>query len=156
MLEAVCVVARHTTSLALLSALASVCAALRAAARMPLDAGRVRRCFEQGHACVTRVIRAYCEGAMPRERMRAESIAEAVGAVQVHGVSVADLHARGWGWEYARLRHMCTLIVAGAVNVDTWRTLVAGPAGPAGPAGERWHDVYVWLPRVTDEWAVPR
>jgi hypothetical protein len=145
MLEAVCVVAHSSPSLAVRHALSTVCTALRATAKLPMHADRVRRCFEQAHACVTRVVNDYCVGALTRERMLEASLAEAVGAIQVHGVSVDDLMARGWGWEYARLRHMCTLIVAGAVNVDTWRKLV--------PSGERWHGVYVWLPRATDEWA---
>ena len=142
MLEAACVVAKATQSAAVRHALSRVCATLRAT---PTDAEhRVRLCFQEGHACVTAVILAFCEGKLTRERMLAECLAEAAGAIQTHGVTVADLYARGWGL-YARLRHMCTLIVAGAVNVDAWRKLV--------PSGERWHDVYVWLPRATDEWA---
>ena len=148
MLEAACVVAHATASAAVRHSLSLVCTALRDSVRLAPKADRVRRCFQEGHECVTRVIRAYCVGALTRERMLAESLAEAAGAIQTHGVTIEDLHSRGWGWEYARLRHMCTLIVAGAVNVDAWRTLV--------PSGERWHDVYVWLPRATDEWAERR
>ena len=142
MLEAACVVAKATQSAAVRHALSRVCATLRAT---PTDAEhRVRLCFQEAHACVTAVILAFCEGKLTRERMLAGCLAEAAGAIQTHGVTVADLYARGWG-PYSRLRHMCTLIVAGAVNVDAWRKLV--------PSGERWHDVYVWLPRATDEWA---
>ena len=145
MLEAVCVVAHSSPSLAVRHALSTVCTALRATAKLPMHADRVRRCFEQAHACVTRVVNDYCVGALTRERMLEESLAEAVGAIQVHGVSVDDLMARGWGWEYARLRHMCTLIVAGAVNVDTWRVVALSDA--------RRRAVYFELLRATDAWA---
>ncbi len=144
-LEAMCVVAASTHSAAVKHALSSTCAVLRAVARhkraldLPLT-----RCFADGHVCVSNVLRSFCAGRLTTERLIADSIAEAVGAVQTHAISVADLEARGWG-EYSKLRHMCTLIVAGAVNVDTWRSLV--------PSGERRHAVYVGLLHATDKWA---
>lgn len=144
-LDAVCVLARIAESAAVRHAISRVCATLRAATTPPKAEHRVRLCFQEGHACVTAVIRAYCGGKLSRERMLArQCLAEAVGAIQTRGVTVWDLYARGWGLN-ARLRHMCTLIVENAVNVDAWRKLA--------PSGERRHDVYVWLPRATDEWA---
>jgi hypothetical protein len=89
-------------------------------------------------------VRSFCAGRLTTERLISDSIAEAVGAVRMCGVTVADLEARGWG-EYARLRHMCTLIVAGAVNVDTWRVIALSDA--------RRRAVYFELLRATDAWA---
>ena len=145
---ALCVVANVTHSAAVRHALSKTCTLLRAA----YDAARaqrgpeggVARCFAEGHACVSSVVRSFCAGRLTTERLISDSIAEAVGAVCMCGVTVADLEARGWG-EYARLRHMCTLIVAGAVNVDTWRVIV--------PSDARRRAVYFELLRATDAWA---
>ena len=140
-LAALCVVANTTPSAAARHALSSTCTLL-------LRAGRQRRslaqCFADGHACVSSVVRSYCAGNLTTEELISGSIAEAVGAVRVCGVTVAELEARGWG-EHARLRHMCTLIVAGAVNVDTWRAL--------GLPDARRRAVYFELLRATDAWA---
>ena len=139
-LAALCVVASTTRSAAARHALSSTCTLLRAG----LQKRGVARCFEDGRACVSSVVRSYCAGNLTTETLIADCIAEAVGAVRVCGVTVADLEARGWG-EYARLRHMCTLIVAGAVNVDTWRAL--------GLPDARRRAVYFELLRATDAWA---
>jgi hypothetical protein len=147
-LAALCVVANATHSAAVRHALSRTCTLLRAAARAArpergCESG-VARCFADGHACVSSVVRSFCAGRLTTERLISDSIAEAVGAVRMCGVTVADLEARGWG-EYARLRHMCTLIVAGAVNVDTWRVIALSDA--------RRRAVYFELLRATDAWA---
>jgi hypothetical protein len=144
---ALCVVANVTHSAAVRHALSRTCTLLRAAraartARGP-ESG-VARCFAEGNACVSSVVRSFCAGRLTTERLISDSIAEAVGAVCMCGVTAADLEARGWG-EYARLRHMCTLIVAGAVNVDTWRLIALSDA--------RRRAVYFELLRATDAWA---
>jgi hypothetical protein len=73
-------------------------------------------------------------------------VREAVGAVAVHKIRRSDIHA----WDsFAKLTHLATLIVAGAVNRDTWRLMTLGHED----ADEKRRYVYVTILATTDAWA---
>ena len=133
-----------------------VCRALRVAAHDGIEAGCLARCLRAGRHSTTAVIRAFVSGEAHAEFTKSamladECIDDAVGAVVVYRINAG--HLAHWGRdgrdpEYARPEHLCTLIVAGAVNVDEWRaTLVA-----RGLEQHR-HVVYCGVPRCVDEWS---
>ena len=71
---------------------------------------------------------------------------EAVGSVAVHKIRRSDIHA----WDsFAKLTHLATLIVAGAVNRDTWRLMTLGQED----ADEKRRYVYVTILATMDAWA---
>jgi hypothetical protein len=71
---------------------------------------------------------------------------EAVGAVAVHKIRRSDIHA----WDsFAKLTHLATLIVAGAVNRDTWRLMTLGHED----AADKRRYVYVTILATADAWA---
>jgi hypothetical protein len=134
-----------------------VCRALRVAAHDGIEAGCLARCIRAGGHSVAAVIRAFVAKAHADSvDLRAlvladECIDDAVGAVVVHRINAGHLahwSRDGRDPEYARPEHLCTLIVAGAVNVDEWRkTLIA-----RGLDQHR-HLVYSRVPRCVDEWS---
>ena len=94
---------------------------------------------------MTETIRAFCADSSAALDLDERCVREAVGAIVAHDVRVTDLP--DWG-SYTRRSHFVTLIVACAVNVDTWRHFV--------PSGPRWRHIYITVPNAVDEWAVTR
>ena len=130
-----------------------VCRALRVAAHDGIEAGCLARCLRAGRHSTTAVIRAFVSGEAHAESalLADECIDDAVGAVVVYRINAG--HLAHWGRdgrdpEYARPEHLCTLIVAGAVNVDEWRTTLV-----ARGLEQHRHVVYCGVPRCVDEWS---
>ena len=143
-MDALIIAIRRSDSMAVRHKATQVCRALRESAHDGLAAGCHVSCMRAGRASVSAVIRAFVTG--PDETdLAAECIEDAVGAVVVHRVRPSAL--ADWG-EYARLSHLVTLIVAGAVNVDEWRATMV-----ARGTEHRRHAVYCGVMRRVDAWA---
>ncbi len=135
---------------------AMTCRELRVAAHDGIEAGCLARCLRAGRHSLTDVIRAFVTGDANTRVTSAIALADAciddaVAAVVVHRINAGHLahwSRDGLDPEYARPEHLCTLIVAAAVNVDEWRkTLIA-----RGLEQHR-HVVYYGVTRRVDEWS---
>jgi hypothetical protein len=124
-----------------------VSCAMRAAAfsgSWPRDVGA---CVRTGQRAITDIIRECCAdtGSSCLSGLDVRCLREAVGAVAVHRIQPSDIHA----WDsFARLAHLTTLIVAGAVNCDTWRAMTM-----ENQAKRRY--IYFTILATTDAWAIP-
>jgi hypothetical protein len=143
-MDALVIAIARSGSMAVRHKASQLCRTLRAAAHDGIATGCHVSCMRAGRASVSGVIRAFVTSPRDGTDLAGECLEDAVGAVVVHRVCPTALV--GWG-EYARLSHLVTLIVAGAVNVDEWRaTLVA-----RGTEHRR-HAVYCDVMRHVDAW----
>jgi hypothetical protein len=116
-MDALVLVVSRTDSMAVRHMAMGACAALRAASVSGVERG-LGGCLRAGQAAVGEVIRAFVERAAYASDLNARCIAEAVGSVVVHRVRAPDV--AHWG-SFGHFGHVCTLVVAGAVNSDEWR-----------------------------------
>jgi hypothetical protein len=138
---------------------------MRTASSSGLRTRDVDACVRAGERAVSELLRERCSAssAVAASSVAASSVAassvaaswrgldkmclrEAVGAVAVHKIRRSDIHA----WDsFAKLTHLATLIVAGAVNRDTWRLMTLGHEG----AADKRRYVYVTILATADAWA---
>ena len=128
---------------------------MRAASSSGLPTRDVDACVRAGERAVSELLRERCSAS---SAVAASSVAaswrgldkmclrEAVGAVAVHKIRRSDIHA----WDsFAKLTHLATLIVAGAVNRDTWRLMTLGHED----VSDKRRYVYVTILATADAWA---
>ena len=144
-MDALVIAIARSKSMSVRHKASQVCRTLRVAARDRIATGCYIRCMHAGRASVSGVIRAFVTSPRDETDLAGECIEDAVGAVVVHRVCPTALV--DWG-EYARLSHLVTLIVAGAVNVDEWRATMV-----ARGTEHRRHAVYCGVMRRVDAWA---
>jgi hypothetical protein len=132
---------------------------MRAASSSGLRTRDVDACVRAGERAVSELLRERCSASsVAASSVAASSVAaswrgldkmclrEAVGAVAVHKIRRSDIHA----WDsFAKLTHLATLIVAGAVNRDTWRLMTLGHED----AADKRRYVYVTILATADAWA---
>jgi hypothetical protein len=137
---------------------------MRAASSSGLRTRDVDACVRAGERAVSELLREHCfassvaASSVAASSVAASSVAaswrgldkmclhEAVGAVAVHKIRRSDIHA----WDsFAKLTHLATLIVAGAVNRDTWRLMTLGHED----AADKRRYVYVTILATADAWA---
>jgi hypothetical protein len=128
---------------------------MRAASSMGLRTRDVDACVRAGERAVCELLRERCAASSPGAASSGAAswrgldnmcLREAVGSVAVHKIRRSDIHA----WDsFAKLTHLATLIVAGAVNRDTWRLMTLGHED----ADEKRRYVYVTILATTDAWA---
>jgi hypothetical protein len=132
---------------------------MRAASSSGLRTRDVDACVRAGERAVSELLRERCfASSVAASSVAASSVAaswrgldkmclrEAVGAVAVHKIRRSDIHA----WDsFAKLTHLATLIVAGAVNRDTWRIMTLGHED----AADKRRYVYVTILATADAWA---
>jgi len=132
---------------------------MRAASSLGLRTRDVDACVRAGERAVSELLRERCAASsVAASSVAASSVAaswrgldnmclrEAVGSVAVHKIRRSDIHA----WDsFAKLTHLATLIVAGAVNRDTWRLMTLGHED----AADKRRYVYVTILATTDAWA---
>jgi hypothetical protein len=116
-MDALVLVVSRTRSMAVRHRALGACTALRVASLSGVERG-LGACLRTGQAAVGDVIRAFVAGAVDAKELNARCIDEAVGAVVVHGICALDV--AHWG-AFGHVGHVCTLVVAGAVNDDEWR-----------------------------------
>ena len=127
-----------------------VSADMRAASSSGLRTRDVDACVRAGERAVSELLRERCSAssavAASWRGLDKMCLREAVGAVAVHKIRRSDIHA----WDsFAKLTHLATLIVAGAVNRDTWRLMTLGHED----AADKRRYVYVTILATADAWA---
>jgi hypothetical protein len=121
---------------------------MRAASSSGLRTRDVDACVRAGERAVCDLLRECCAASsrLSCTGLDKRCLREAVGSVAVHKIRRSDIHA----WDsFAKLTHLATLIVAGAVNRDTWRLMTLGHED----AAEKRRYVYVTILATTDAWA---
>ena len=122
---------------------------MRAASSSGLRTRDVDACVRAGERAVRELLREYCAASSwlyCSSGLDKRCLREAVGSVAVHKIRRSDIHA----WDsFAKLTHLATLIVAGAVNCDTWRLMTIGHED----AADKRRYVYVTILATTDAWA---
>jgi hypothetical protein len=117
-MDALTLVVARTRSMAVRHRAAGACVALRAASRSGVESG-LGACLRAGQAAVGDAIRAFIDGTIAATELPARCVDEAIGSVVVHQIRALDI--AHWGSSFGHFGHVCTLIVAGAVNTDEWR-----------------------------------
>ena len=144
----------RSPSMALRHLASRVSVDMRAASSSGLRTRDVDACVRAGERAVSELLRerfaasccAASRGAASLRGLDKMCLREAVGSVAVHKIRRSDIHA----WDsFAKLTHLATLIVAGAVNRDTWRLMTLGHED----ADEKRRYVYVTILETTDRWA---
>ncbi len=144
----------RSASMAVRHLASRVSADMRAASSSGLRTRDVDACVRAGERAVSELLRERCSASSVAASSVAASwrgldkmcLREAVGAVAVHKIRRSDIHA----WDsFAKLTHLATLIVAGAVNRDTWRLMTLGHED----AADKRRYVYVTILATADAWA---
>ena len=141
----------RSASMAVRHLASRVSVGMRAASSSGLRTRDVDACVRAGERAVCDLLREWCAASSGTRALSGlgldkRCLREAVGSVAVHKIRRSDIHA----WDsFAKLTHLATLIVAGAVNRDTWRLMTLGHED----AAEKRRYVYVTILATTDAWA---
>ena len=139
----VCVGRSESMAVRHLASRASV--GMRAAAWRGIAARNVGACVHSGQRAVSALLGQSCSSNGEWAGLDARCLREAVGSVSVHRIRPADIHA--WD-EFAKLKNLASLVVTGAVNVDTWRRMTVGHE-----RSSKMRYIYVTILATTEEWA---